>query len=142
MHVLRALFNALVFILVLILIWFAVPSGLLLRPLTITYNVAENDFIFKRQVRWFTPIVVRYVHTLYRSNGQVCVFEGTRIFAPGIAEDRFDVPYSAVPCIKDTDTTYYMTWSILVGGIIPLRPVVSIHEPIRVIRPLPRREPA
>jgi hypothetical protein len=127
-----------VIIAVLLGTWFVLSTSLFLRPLSVTYNFQERVFVFTRDLRWLGPTTVSFNHTLYRPNGEVCVAHGRRVFEPGVGIDSLPVPESLTSCFNDPNTTYYLSWSILVWGVIPLRPLVDVYEPMRAVRPVAR----
>jgi hypothetical protein len=126
---LRALFWGMAATVLLLFAWLMVPSSLILRPVSMTYNPETGKATFQRIVNWYAPVTARWAHTIYSLDGrEQCNDDGIRRYSPRVAQEVIGVSGRLEECLDkgSAHVVAVLTWSVLVYGIIPMRPTTLI----------------
>jgi hypothetical protein len=77
-------------------------------------------------VNWPVAVRVRWAHQVFTNSGNSCAYDGIRRYNTSITSEHVVANPILQRCLDMPDNVAYLSWSVLVFGFIPMRPVYMI----------------
>ena len=131
------LFSVLATMLAVVALWIAIPSDRIITPISWEYDRATGMVDFQRVVNWPGSVKAHWAHDMYVGNESECNDSGVTMYEPMMPIEegeenearkpktraRFPMPLRLKPCADIDGSISILSWSVLVFGVIPMRPV-------------------
>ena len=139
-NALWSLFWALAIIAFLMFAWVSFSSVLILRPISWSFDKATGYVTFQRELNWPQTFSAKWAHTIYVTDPPPgvpvsCSDDGVALYEPfemigyqkiEVVQARYKLSEELAECARQPKTVSVLSWSVLLFGVIPLRPVLLV----------------